>query len=301
MTATPTIASWGAGIDSTAMIIELEAQGTPPDLVLFAETGAEYPETDAYIPVFEDWLAERQIPFRRVRYAPTRLNGKPDYRSLLEDILASKTLPAIAFGQHSCSLKWKVAPQTAAAQLWQPAIDAWAQGSRVTRLIGYDASPRDIRRHAHALRHDDPRFENRYPLIEWGWTRERCIERIAAAGLPIPRKSSCFMCTACSPDDIDSLPPDHLGLIILIEAAAAPRLTTTEGLWRKSTKGRRGPPRPGRISDYIENRGLLPASRIAAIKTRVLSDLERHLAPATRNAASMSEWINQHFPDFDGT
>ena len=129
------------------MIIELQSQGKPPDLVLFADTGSEYPETYDYIPLFRKWLDDHHIHFNIVRYEPTRLNGKPGYNTLLEDLLASKTLPAIAFGQHSCSLKWKIAPQTRAIEQWQPAQQAWAAGGKVTRLIGYDASPRDLRRY----------------------------------------------------------------------------------------------------------------------------------------------------------
>jgi hypothetical protein len=40
-----------------------------------------------------------------------------------------------------------------------------------------------IRRN-HAGNQDDPKYEFWYPLIEWGWDRERCKEEIRAAGLP---------------------------------------------------------------------------------------------------------------------
>ena len=297
----PAVASWGAGVDSTAMIIELESRGEPPDLVLFADTGAEYPETYAYIPIFRQWLDDRHIPFEIVRYTPTRLNGKPAYATLLEDLLASKTLPAIAFGQHSCSLKWKIAPQTRALEQWEPAKNAWAHGETVTRLIGYDASPRDIRRYGQSLRHNDPRFSNRFPLIEWQWDRAACENRIRKAGLPPFRKSSCFFCTACKADDVNSLPRDHLKLIVLLEAAAAPRLTTTEGLWRKSTKGRRGPPRPGRITDFISDTALLSPDDAADVAQRLLPALERQIDPATRTYADMATWLNTHFPNLQGS
>lgn len=293
---TPVVACWGGGIDSTAMLVELDAQGNPPDLVLYAQTGSEHPETDAYVPIFARWLADRNIEFRQVRYQPKRLNGKPGYESLLEDLLASQTLPAIAFGQHSCSLKWKVAPQTAEIANWEPAQAAWARGIPVTRLIGYDASPRDIRRHDHSLKYSDPRFQNRFPLIEWQWTRDDCRERILRSDLPLPRKSSCFFCTACRPHEIDNLPDDYLKLIVLIEAAAAPKLTTTEGLWRKTTKGIRAPAKPGKISTYIEKTGLLTPEAISAVKTTLLDDLQRHLDQKTRSMPSMRDWLQSHFP-----
>jgi hypothetical protein len=63
-----------------------------------------------------------------------------------------------------------------------------------------DCSAGDNRRYAHREGHEDARYVVRYPLREWGWTRERCVERIAATGLPVPPKSACFFCpvTSCS-------------------------------------------------------------------------------------------------------
>lgn len=46
----PVLAAWGAGVNSTAMIIELVARAEPPDAVLMADTGSERPETDRFVP-----------------------------------------------------------------------------------------------------------------------------------------------------------------------------------------------------------------------------------------------------------
>lgn len=35
----PVVLAYGIGVDSTALLVELEAKGTPPDLVLSADTG----------------------------------------------------------------------------------------------------------------------------------------------------------------------------------------------------------------------------------------------------------------------
>src|SRR3546814_1861446 len=74
------------------------------------------------------------------------------------------------------------------------------------RLIGYDASPPDTRRYAHASTIESDLFECRYPLREWGWDRAACIARIEAAGLPVPPKSSCFICGAMQPDEVRARP-----------------------------------------------------------------------------------------------
>ena len=41
----PTLLSFGGGINSTALLLEWVEQGKPLDLVIFADTGSEMPET----------------------------------------------------------------------------------------------------------------------------------------------------------------------------------------------------------------------------------------------------------------
>src|SRR3546814_9159664 len=115
-------------------------------------------------------------------------------------------------------LKWKVAPQDAFLKQWEPAKDAWARGQKVVRLIGYDASPADTRRYTHASTITSDLFECRYPLREWGWDRAACIARIEAAQLPVPPKSSCFICGAMKPDEVRALPSWCLRLIVLVRS-----------------------------------------------------------------------------------
>lgn len=97
-------------------------------------------------------------------------------------------------------------------------------------------------------------------LVELESRGTRCTARIEAAGLPVPPKSSCFICGAMKPDEVHALPAWCLRLIILVEARAAPRLRTVEGLWRKSTRTR-----PGRMTDFIRAEALLPGAEIDAI------------------------------------
>ncbi len=53
----PIIVAYGAGVDSTAMLIGLRDRGIRPDLILFADTGSEKPETTAYLTIIGAWLA----------------------------------------------------------------------------------------------------------------------------------------------------------------------------------------------------------------------------------------------------
>lgn len=262
----PVIAAYGAGVDSTAMLIEWVESGRPLDAVLFADTGSEKPSTYAYLELFRAWLAERGITLTVVRYEPKRFKHWPPYRTLDENCFTNGTLPSISFGRHSCSQKWKIEPQDAWTEAWEPALACWATGGRVVKLIGYDAGARDSKRYAHAEGHLDERFDYQYPLREWGWDREACEARIAAAGLPVPTKSACFMCGASQPWEIRALPAGQLRRIVLMEARARPRLRNCEGLWRATVKGMRGAtPRPGSMIEFIRDEELLPIAEIDEI------------------------------------
>lgn len=266
MTRAPVIVAWGAGVDSTAMIIELAARGEPIDMVLFADPGSEKSATYAFIPVFRRWMQERGIPSEIVCYRPRNFKHWPPYATIAENMLTNATLPSVVFGAGSCSRKWKAAPQDAWTASWELARRIWDAGGRVVKHIGYDASPRDSARYHHAVGLEDPRFLYRYPLREWGWDRERCIARIEAAGLPVPPKSSCFFCGAIKPDEVIALSREELRIIVLMEARAKPRLRNVDGLWRKPVLGRRGAiPRPGDITAFIRDKGLLPTDEVDEI------------------------------------
>ena len=287
----PVVLAYGIGVDSTALLVELESRGTPPDLVITGDPGIEKPETYVYQEMMAAWMAARGIRYETVRYTPKRFKHWPPYYDLLANVLTNATLPSISLGRHSCSLKWKVAPQDAFLKQWEPAKAAWARGQKVIRLIGYDASPADTRRYNHASAIANDLFECRYPLREWGWNRAACIARIEAAGLPVPPKSSCFICGARKPDEVRALPSWCLRLIVLVEARAAPRLRTVEGLWRRSTATR-----PGRMTDFIRAEELLPAADIDAIIRDAPADLIRFQDVAGHvplpERPTMAEWLD---------
>lgn len=293
----PVVAAYGAGVDSTAMLLEWINRGLPLDAVLFADTGSEKPETYAYLGLFRSWLADHGTELTVVRYVPQNFKNWPPYYSLAENCLTNGTLPSISFSRHSCSLKWKVQPQEAWTRSWEPAATCWSAGGRVVKLIGYDASPRDLARYAHARSvQADERYLYRYPLIEWGWTRSDCERRIAEAGLPVPLKSSCWMCAAQSPAELEALPKVLLRRIVLMEACAAPRLRNIDGLWRKPVLGRRGAiPRPGSMTQFIRERGLLSSENIDAIVARAPRELVRFRESVACTPASerpgMAAWL----------
>jgi hypothetical protein len=291
----PVLAAWGAGVDSTAMLIELISRGEPPDHVLFADTGSESPGTYVYLPLFRAWLTAHGVASTIVRYEPTDFKNWPPYRSLEENCLTNGTLPSKAFGFGSCSQKWKIAPQNRWTEEWPPAREIWAAGGKVIKLIGYDCSPADSRRYAEHEGYTDPRYLYRYPLRDWGWTREQCIQRIVQAGLPVPPKSACYFCPAAKPAELHALPAALLRRIVLLEARAKPRLRRIDGLWRKPVKGHRGATaRPGSMTEYIRNAQLLPADeidRIIALAPQGLTRWQEAVAQLPAPRPELREWI----------
>lgn len=288
----PVVLSYGVGVDSTALLVELVARGEPPDLVQTADTGSERDEFYRYLEMMQAWMDTHRIAHEVVRYEPKRFKHWPPYGSLHANALTNATLPSISLGRHSCSLKWKRAPADASIKAWPPARAAWARGERVIRLIGYDASPADTRRWSHAVTLDEPLFDIRYPLRDWGWTREDCVARIKAEGLPVPLKSACWMCLGMKAEEVETLPARQLRLIVLMEARAAPRLRTVEGLWRKGTRTR-----PGRMTDFIRARRLLPADEIDAIiadaPTELVAFQEGAAALPLERRPSIETWLEQ--------
>lgn len=99
MTRAPVIAACGAGVDSTAMIIELVEAGAPIDMVLFADTGSEKADTYGFIPIFRRWMDAHDVPSEIVRYEPRNFKHWPPYDSLATNMLTNGTLPSKAFGR----------------------------------------------------------------------------------------------------------------------------------------------------------------------------------------------------------
>ena len=313
----PLVVSYGMGVDSTAMLVGMSRLGIRPDLILFADTMAEKGETYAYLATMNAWCDKVGFPrVQVVTYTVKDFKNWPPYFGLEENCLTNGTLPSEAFGFGSCSEKWKQQPQNRHTKEWAPAIECWARGGKVRKAIGYDASPADEKRACAAKRTfkvngDDPLYEYWYPLQEWGWNRLRCIQEIAKEGLPVPLKSSCFMCPNMKKDEVLALPREKLQRLVILEARAKPRLeghmTQAEldqsferksKAWEeKAAKAKKeGKPEPARkprrkiqgerglirglwrakmMTDFIREQGLLPGAEVDRLASSVPAELIR--------------------------
>ena len=258
--ATKTIVSYGAGLDSTAVLVEMYNRGWRPDLILFADPGAEHPETYDYIPIMNTWLRSVGFPeITVVRYQPTRVA----YWSLEEKCLRNETLPSLAYGGsfHSCALVFKRDTQDKFLKIW--AAPHVAAGGKLVHVIGYDSSVSDLKRagkanklHAamrasiakRAAEGKKPLASQwsvangvyAYPLQDWGLERGQLAAIVEAAGLPVPRKSCCYFCPASKPAEVVELRQNHPELFERAVAIEDRARTGKHGLKTKQGLGMGG-------------------------------------------------------------
>lgn len=218
------VVAYGGGTDSTAMLVELVRRGIPIRAILFADTGGELRRTYSYVQLFSFWLTQQGYPaITWVRNIPTRGPNQGVWQRLYESLWRNQALPPVAFNHHTCSERFKIRPQDrwVASQPW--AVEAWARGERILKLVGFEAGENRRINRTHPLIIKSGKFDAHYPLLEWGWDRAKCIEVIAAAGLPQPGKSACFFCPMRKPEEIRDLAaeePEKLALALDLEARA---------------------------------------------------------------------------------
>jgi hypothetical protein len=240
------------GINSTALLVGLHDRGIRPDLITCADTGGERPDTYEYLDYFSKWCRSVGFPAITVVRRTTREGAV----ETLEDLsLRKHMLPSLAYGFKTCSEKFKIRPQNKFMNHWEPAVVAWNTclycglhrrqhkvidrkrwcedgtaffGGKVIKMIGYDAG--ELRR---AKMTEDGKFIFQFPLIEWGWGRDECIDAINAAGVKVPGKSSCFFCPAMKKPELVQLQTEYPDLVqraVAMERNA--HLTSIKGLGR---------------------------------------------------------------------
>lgn len=207
------VASFGGGVNSTAMLIGMVERHETCDLILFADTGGEKPHTYEHVQEFSKWLKFVGMP-----EITTVSRG---VETLESDCLKRKALPGIAYGFKSCSDHFKMRPQR--DYLKDCGLSAG------TTLVGFDLDEQ----------HRAKNFPgNRYPLIEWRWGRQECVEAIQRAGQKVPDKSACFFCPSSKKQEVMELRrmyPNLADRAVVMEKNAD--LTSIKGLGRNFAWG----------------------------------------------------------------
>jgi hypothetical protein len=163
------ILSFGAGIQTTALVILIAEKKLEVDAVVFADTGSEKPETYSFIESYTKPILESVgVPYIVIK------NELPNYKGNIYDFYWSKAIiPSIR--TRNCSDHFKKRP-----------IHKFI-GKNCTSLIGFST---DESQRAKGGKNDKRRF----PLIEMNLSVYDCRDIIKNYGLPIPLKSSCYFC-----------------------------------------------------------------------------------------------------------
>ena len=190
------VLSYGGGLDSFAMLLDAERRGDLPDAVVFidvadgavdrsAEDPGEWPGTyrhmrEVVIPlcrrlgILFEWLDSSRYPVR-------------DARSLFAWFEARSQIP-VAGPSRICTTIAKV-----------ERFERWLADTygdeRVEVWIGFEAGEEArAKKDPNAGKGRNVQRQNRFPLIEAGLCRCRCLDLVRASGYAVPRKSACTFC-----------------------------------------------------------------------------------------------------------
>lgn len=188
-----TTISYGGGVQSTAMVV-LACQGElgyDVDAALFSNVGddSEHPDSIRYVrEIAQPWAKERGLDV--IELNPTRRGEETTlWKEIFREDSRRDLIPL--YGEQgnplsrSCTADFKVKT----LERWHRAHGATRDNPNTVLLgISVDEIERAGRKS------NDTITQRRYPLLDLGLHRHDCEQIIRDAGLPVPRKSSCFFC-----------------------------------------------------------------------------------------------------------
>lgn len=174
----------GAGIDSTAIALMICSEMIEkPDYAIMCDCGYEMESTWDYVysvlmPKLNECGVELTI-IKSSKYTDTNIINAKGYCRIPAHSITS-TGNKIKYRTH-CSSGWK-----------KEVARKWLKKNNIKKIENWVGIAAD---ESHRAKTSDAAWiTNRYPLIEHGWTRERCCYEIGKAQWPMPRRSSCIMC-----------------------------------------------------------------------------------------------------------
>ena len=208
------VLSNGLGVNSTAALICAAEGYFQLDAVMFSDTGAEHPETYAYMEKYHKPLCEKMgIPFFTVKMhkkVTDRDTGDVVYASSLREVsIARHRVPSV--NNRWCTDYSKIQPMKLAVRELQQ------QGKMVkpaTVIIGIatEEKHRAIKPDGTYKQPHLSEYRNAYPLLELGLSRKDCYRVIKSFGWPEPVKSGCYFCPFQGPKDWANLYHSHRDL-----------------------------------------------------------------------------------------
>jgi hypothetical protein len=183
----PIVVAYGGGTNSVAMLCGFIERNLTPNLIIFADTGGELPHTYNHIKM----MSEKTMEWWGIPIEVVAKTYQKEQTSLEADCLRNKTIPSLAYGRKACSMKYKIDPKKKFMLKWMDSRGL----TEIVSAVGYDAGEghraHDVKTNTYGKNKQETMW---YPLIEWMWRRQECVETIKRHGIPQPGKSSCFFC-----------------------------------------------------------------------------------------------------------
>lgn len=181
------VVSYGAGVDSTAMILKMIEEKIPIDYVIFADTGGELPETYKTLQVMQKYLDKQGIPLVTVRNF--------SLKTLFDKCITRHVFPDTF--RRWCTRDFKVAP---IHRYYRKSL----KGYHINEYLGIDAA--ETRRCRVA---SEDYITKYYPLVDWKMNRLDCELYIAKMKFPVVIKSGCYFCPFNSTSRWDYIRQNH--------------------------------------------------------------------------------------------
>ncbi len=201
----------GMGDDTAMLIAELFSRDMEPDELVFCDTGSEFPHTYKFIEHLKKW--SRVMEWSKV-VVLRKLDKFSEPLSVISLCQSQDTLPAVAFGSKSCSMRFKTETADKYFNNHSSCHKAWGvdkkgvahkhHTGKILRLIGINAD--ESGRAANWS--PQPKWVQAFPLIDWG-IGEYESPNVDSVGLYYPGKSSCTVCPNMTHAEIAMLRDDY--------------------------------------------------------------------------------------------
>lgn len=225
----------GMGDDSTKMIAALYLSGYEPNSVIFCDTGNEMPHTYKFMAFLSKWMMERN--WSKLIVVKKR-NANNEVINVYDENYKNGRMPPVTYGFKTCSQRFKIelANKTLAQEFghgvapsgfldekflaWRkrgglkqkvsisemlykynkskPKVSWKGWDGKIVKAVGLNADE-DHRVNGWI---DEECFETVYPLYDMGIGNDDGEDLVEKAGLYLPGKSSCFMCSNMTADEI---------------------------------------------------------------------------------------------------